>query len=114
MRRVLGTYGSSYNVGRQEWDSRRKLPDRRINGNWSDISVVHRRMDVRVVNKDSNGFRYRGGEGNRRNSKEFKLLSGRYDGDNQSQYEENSRIRNGALGSSPVDQPSTVRAHTVF
>ncbi|GFT85327.1 hypothetical protein TNCV_497461 [Trichonephila clavipes] len=28
-----GTYGSSNNIGRKEWDSRRRLPDRHIDGN---------------------------------------------------------------------------------
>ncbi|GFY48575.1 hypothetical protein TNIN_474931 [Trichonephila inaurata madagascariensis] len=59
-----GALGSSNNVGRQEWDSRRRLLDRRRDGNWRNVGVVHRQMDARVVNEDSNGFRYRGGAGN--------------------------------------------------
>ncbi|GFY67330.1 hypothetical protein TNIN_162601 [Trichonephila inaurata madagascariensis] len=39
----MKTYGSSINVGRQEWHSRRRLLDRRIEGNWHDSDVVHRK-----------------------------------------------------------------------
>ncbi|GFU75219.1 hypothetical protein TNCV_2056621 [Trichonephila clavipes] len=35
-------------------------------GNLRDAGVVHRQNDARVVNEDSNGFRYRGDAGNNR------------------------------------------------
>ncbi|GFW80483.1 hypothetical protein TNCV_2415851 [Trichonephila clavipes] len=59
-----GILGSTNNVGGQEWDSRRWLPDRRGDGNWRDAGVVNRQTDAKRMNVDSNVFRYRGVAGN--------------------------------------------------
>ncbi|GFX69464.1 hypothetical protein TNCV_380331 [Trichonephila clavipes] len=61
-----GTQGPINNVAGQDWDLRRRLPDRCRDGNWRVAGVINRQNYTRVTNVDSNGFRYRGGAGNQR------------------------------------------------
>ncbi|GFX86070.1 hypothetical protein TNCV_2403661 [Trichonephila clavipes] len=51
------------NVVKEDWGSR-TLPDWRRCGNWRDAAIVNMQNDARVMNVDSNGFRYRGGARN--------------------------------------------------
>ncbi|GFX70942.1 hypothetical protein TNCV_1689251 [Trichonephila clavipes] len=53
------------NVGEQDWDLSR-IPERRKDGNWRDAGVLNRQDDMRVTNRDSNGFRDRGDARNQR------------------------------------------------
>ncbi|GFV19962.1 uncharacterized protein TNCV_2221301 [Trichonephila clavipes] len=57
------TQGPIDNIRKQDWDARRRFLDRHKDGNWRDSGVIKRQNDIRIRNKDSNGFRSHGDEG---------------------------------------------------
>ncbi|GFX51087.1 hypothetical protein TNCV_2734381 [Trichonephila clavipes] len=112
--------GPINNIGRQDWGL-----DRRRGGNCRDAGVVNRQNDMRMTNRESNGFRSRGGiynrssrnnfinrglinnwtKGGRRKSGNLNCLRGRLDREDQSQFEAKRPFRIFVLKMTPVDFP---------